>query len=98
MQSAFLILSLALFVLTGPILALLAAPVGDGPVLVIAPGAAQRDAIVHHAGGHVIGPLRGVLGTLAISESSDFPQQLRANGAWFVGDGRKVAALCGVQL
>ena len=96
MQSAFIALSITLFVLSGPLLALLAAPPGDGPILVIAPGEAHREGMVRQAGGQVLGPVQGLLGTLAISQDPDFPKHLRDSGAWFVVDGRSVAALCGV--
>jgi hypothetical protein len=72
------------------------APEPGQPVLVVAPpwsgGAAE---IVERASGREIYPTRAPLAVMAVF---DDPSQLETAGAWLVLDGRRVAAICGIEL
>jgi hypothetical protein len=93
MQRFLLPAMIALTVLGGPAVALIArAPEEGGPVLVVA---ANPDASIRGAGGRPFGPGRAPLGSLATSNDPEFAQRLRESGAWLVLDGRILSAICG---
>lgn len=72
--------------------------VAPGPVLVIAPpwgpGAA---ALIHGAGGRMVGPVSAPFGALASFEGAVPVARLRALGAWGVRDASALAAYCGAK-
>lgn len=72
-----------------------AAGVGPPPVLAVAPPWAEPSDIVARAGGRVVSPLGAPLAVLASGPGPDFPARLKAAGAWFALDGRRIAQLCG---
>ena len=73
-----------------------AEPVEAGaPVLVIAPPWVALDDAIAGAGGQSIGPTAAPLARLATGDA-DFLQRLQANRSIWIGDGRAIAALCGV--
>lgn len=90
--------ALAMF-LAGPAATLAAAPLPvEGPVLVVGPLGADRDAMIRQAGGRPLGAIDALLGELAMVVTGDvatFAGALRAAGAWAVLDGRAILALCG---
>lgn len=105
---------LGIAALAGPLLALAGGTPQAGKItLVITPPWVVRDDVIAQAGGRPIGPRAAPLGTLALfddppsddplsddplSDSPLFVQRLKAQGAWFVADGRPLAYLCGVSL
>lgn len=94
--------SLILMLLAGlalpPVLAVRAAPVGDGPRLVVHAPWTDGAALVARAGGMVVGPRDAPMGILAARGTADgFDARLRAAGAWAVIDGSVLARLCGVK-
>lgn len=94
MQRFAVLTMICLSVLAGPAALFAAPPASSGrPVLVIAP---NPEAVVSGAGGRPVALGRAPLGTLAASAAPDFVSRLRKNGAWFVLDGRALAAICGV--
>ncbi|WP_270725735.1 hypothetical protein [Shimia sp. Alg240-R146] len=92
------VLALALCVLLVPILAVATGPVDvSKPVVVVARPGADLVQIIEISGGAVIGLENAPLGALGYSDDPKFAQNLRANGAWAVWDGRTIAELCGVK-
>ncbi|WP_339949950.1 hypothetical protein [uncultured Albimonas sp.] len=90
--------------LGGPTAALLAAragdpqagaPAGGDPVLAIVAPWTDVEAVVAQASGRGISPISAPLAALAVGEGPDFPERLKAAGAWLVLDGRLLAELCG---
>lgn len=85
--------------LVGPFLSLLTLPAGaDGMLLVVTPPWRDALAVIGDAGGRPIGPEASVLGQFATSDTPDFPDRLRAAGAWVVLDGEAISALCGWEV
>lgn len=84
-----------MLVLAAPLAAL--PPAGRGPVLVLLPPWADAVALVGAAGGRLVGPERAAFAVLAQGEAADFPERLRAGGAWAVADGTGLARMCGAQ-
>ena len=69
-----------------------------GPIaLVIAPPWLDAEAIIHAAGGAIVGPFQSPFAMLAQSDDPDFAQSLLASGIWAVRDGRVIAQLCGTS-
>ena len=68
---------------------------GPAPVLAVAPPWADISAIVERAGGRPVSPVDAPLAVLATGPGPDFPARLKAAGAWFALDGRRLAQLCG---
>ncbi len=93
------IMAFALVAFSGPLLALAAAdPVPGEIMLVIGPSASVQPAVITAAGGHLIGPELARFGALAQSDLAEFSHVLVEQGAWFVVDGRRIAAFCGVEI
>ncbi len=90
----------ALMVLfAGPLLALASArPVPGEVMLAIGPRAVLQHAAVPAAGGHLVGPELARFGAFVQSDQAGFAAALKKHGAWFVVDGRRIAAFCGVDL
>lgn len=74
-----------------------AGPFSGGPVLVVSPWGEATQANISQAGGRLIGPQSAPLGAFATSDDPDFPQRLKASGAWAVINGARLAAICGVE-
>lgn len=85
--------------LTGPVFALANAKPQVGEiVLVVGPDPAAHHISVHEIGGRVLGPEYSRFGVFAISEEPGFAAALLAQGVWIVLDGRRMAALCGIEI
>ncbi len=87
-----------------PLLATVSAPAGMAmselpepgePVLVIAAPWVDIAGVVHAMGGVLLGPQLAPMAALMATEGDDVTARARAAGAWFVMDGRFVAAICG---
>ncbi|MGR3713872.1 MAG: hypothetical protein ACU0A6_12225 [Shimia sp.] len=90
--------ALALCVLLAPILAVATGPVDvSEPVVVVAGPGVDLVQMIENSGGAVIGLENAPLGALGYSDDPKFAQNLRANGAWAVWDGRTIAELYGVK-
>jgi len=88
--------ALALF---GPVLPLLSAKGASGDlVLVVVPPWQDGARVIAAAAGRPVGPVRGPLGQLAMSDGVDFAARLRSAGAWLVLDGQAVSTLCGWEV
>ncbi len=89
----------AFCLLVAPVLTLVSAPVqAGGPLIVVASPRTDLTAIVEKSGGWVVGVTRAPLAIMGFSESEDFEQRLRQNGAWAILDGETLAWLCGVKI
>ncbi|WP_375174156.1 hypothetical protein [Pseudooceanicola sp.] len=86
-------------VLAGPVLPLVSArgSAGDLLLVVVPPWRDAQD-VIAAAGGRPVGPVRGILGHLAMSGGADFHARLGSAGAWLVLDGAAVSALCGWEV
>ena len=83
----------------GPLLSIAAArPEAGSVVLVITGPITDTGALIEQSGGRMIGPLSGVMGTLAVSHDAAFFDRLDQNGAWAVTNGTLLAQICGVVL
>lgn len=97
-QRLVVVLAFGMTALSGPVLALAgAAPSGPLVVVVSAPGAEARDAMIRRAGGSPVGPVRTPFAGLAMSEAPGFAERLREAGAWIVLDGQRIAQICGLE-
>lgn len=85
-----------LSIVSGPLVAIAGAPFRpDAPVLILArPWSGGAKAVVHRAGGWLVGPVPTLLGAIATGEGADFDLRLRQSGAWLVLDGSRLAVLC----
>ncbi|KPA20487.1 hypothetical protein shim_34770 [Shimia sp. SK013] len=92
------VLALALCIVLAPVLAVATGPVDvSEPVVVVAGPGVDLIQIIEKSGGAVIGLENAPLGALGYSDDPKFAENLRANGAWAVWDGRTIAELCGVK-
>lgn len=99
MSAHFYALGAVFGLMTGPAITLASAkPVAGELVLVIAQDSADRSRAIEDAGGRIIGPEQAIWGSLAVSDSPEFIQNLRSSGFWFVVDGRPIARFCGVEI
>lgn len=83
--------------IAAPVLALAGRPIQTATTfLVVGPMNGLPD-ILQRAGGRPIGPTRAPIAVLAVADThpADFPDRLRAEGAWLVLDGTIAAQLCG---
>ena len=89
-----------------PFLAALSGPVGvvfgaapqtGTPMLVVIPPWRDAGAIVQAAGGWIIAPRAAPFAVLAAADGNDFPDSLRAGGAWWVMSGDAFASICGAS-
>ena len=96
MSKAALTLLIPLCLAAPPLLAVAALPrPADGPVLALHMPWQDGAALVRRAGGTVIGPIEGALGTLAAApDGAALGARLMSAGAWAVIDGRAAAAFC----
>jgi hypothetical protein len=97
MQRLILAASLAAAIGAGPALALAMSRADGGGVLLVvsAPDAGAREALIRRAGGRPVGPAQARLAGFATSERAGFADRLRAAGAWLVLDAGRLASLCG---
>ncbi|MBM7069622.1 hypothetical protein [Actibacterium sp. 188UL27-1] len=90
---------IALAMLVGPVAVLLQSVArvdkSSGPYLVIGPPWGGLDQIIVDAGGFPVGLMNPPLGRLAAGNDL-FIENVLAGGAWLVGDGALLAAICGV--
>lgn len=80
-----------------PLAAVLSAPVGEGPVLLIVPPWADADALLAASGGHAVGPTRAPFALLATYPSPAAARAASGYGAWAVLGGEALAAICGAS-
>lgn len=80
-----------------PLSAVLAAPVSEGPVLLILPPWADAGALLAASGGRALGPTRAPFALLAAYPSPAAARGARTHGAWAVLGGSALALLCGVS-
>lgn len=79
-----------------PVLAIVSVPVkAGGPVLIVARPGTDLTELVETSGGHVVGVTQAPLAVMGASESEDFEQRLKRNGALAILDGEALAWLCG---
>ena len=91
-------LCVAIGIFAGPIAALtFAEPARSDIALVIAPPWVAHDELIEAADGKIIGPTSAYFGVLATSEQADFVETVKSKGAWFVLDGERMAAICGIK-
>ena len=67
------------------------------PMLVVIPPWRDAGAIVQAAGGWIIAPRAAPFAVLAAADGTDFPDSLRAGGAWWVMSGDALASICGAS-
>ncbi|QDC09013.1 hypothetical protein FHY55_07035 [Oceanicola sp. D3] len=80
-----------------PVAAILAAPVADGPVLIVLPPWADAEAVLAASGGRLIGPTRAPFAMLAAYPSPTAARSAPGHGAWAVFNGGAIALLCGAS-
>lgn len=66
----------------------------SGPYLVVGPPWVSLDQVILDAGGFPVGLMTPPLGRLAAGDDI-FVETVRDKGAWFVANGRIIAAICG---
>ncbi|MBL3560308.1 hypothetical protein [Rhodovulum sulfidophilum] len=81
-----------------PVLALTGRPIQTASTLLVVGPMNGLPDILRRAGGRPIGPTRAPFALLAVADDhpEDFPDRLKAEGAWLVLDGAIAAQLCGV--
>jgi hypothetical protein len=87
----------SLIALSGPVLALLSAQPGDGPLMVLAWPWTDPVGLVSRAGGWIVGPDVTTIAVFAWSDAPEFAARLHEAGALLVRDGRLLAQICGVS-
>ncbi|MCV3271768.1 hypothetical protein [Roseobacter sinensis] len=93
------VFAFAFAALAGPVLALASAkPVPGEIMLAIGPAAVLHEAVALSHSGRVLGPELARFGVLVQSDQTNFAPVLLENGDWFVVDGRRIAAICGVDI
>ncbi|MBO9407585.1 hypothetical protein J7399_09110 [Shimia sp. R9_1] len=81
-----------------PVLAVVSAPLTEGgPVVVVAGPGADLEAIVKASDGWLVGVSRAPMAVMGMSDSANFEDRLKENGAWAILDGRALSWLCGEQ-
>lgn len=91
-------LAVVVSLVVAPVLAITLVPADDAePVVVVAGPGADLLHIIDRSEGWVVGPVSAPFGALGYSDSPGFVDNLKANGAWAVLNGRVPAALCGVD-
>ena len=90
---------MVMLVLSGPIMALaMQAPITSDVALIVLPPWQDGAAIIDAVEGVQIGPVRAPFAMLVQSPLHDVSHVAYAAGAWWVGGGGLLAALCGVAL
>lgn len=91
-----IILAMLMAALAGPVGALSSSPPRDGrPVLVLASGGIDAEALITRAGGYTVGPLRAPLAVIALGESG-FVEKLDSHEGLILIDALAIAKICGV--
>ncbi|WP_299963202.1 hypothetical protein [uncultured Roseobacter sp.] len=67
-------------------------------MLIISPDPVELQQAVIASGGQMIGPEVARFGFFAIASDAAFAASMLGHGAWFVVDGRQIAALCGIRV
>lgn len=73
-------------------------PVVGDAVVVVAPPWQDSEQVIASAGGRLIGPIQAPLASMSVLVSEQYLQELYQDGAWFVFNGKTIAAICGLEV